>query len=387
MKKRKVMTKTFALCLSAVLIGGNAASAVAAVTDTGFVEQTSGTAQTSQETKEDVNVKATTKIDLTKGYFEGYGQETGVLSAEHLEESNYCLGWLPTVIAKDGYKWTGWKVTDSNGAVVYTLDAGASSIMFANNPDLDYTVEATFEKEVVEEVNVTAVTKIDLTKGYFEGYGQETGALSAEHLEESNYCLGWLPTVVAKDGYKWTGWKVTNSAGEVVYTLGTETSSIMFEKIDDDYTVEATFEKEVVEEVNVKATTKIDLTKGYFPEYEGTAELFAEHLEESNYALNYLPKVTAKDGYTWTGWKVTNSKGEVVYTLDTNTTSIMFAKVNDSYTVEATFDKKAERTVNVYFNVDAEKGYFTDPEGAEVVSYENLPENIADQFLDRKSVV
>lgn len=62
MKKRKVMTKTFALCLSAVLIGGNAASAVAAVTDTGFVEQTSGTAQTSQETKEDVNVKATTKM-------------------------------------------------------------------------------------------------------------------------------------------------------------------------------------------------------------------------------------------------------------------------------------------------------------------------------------
>ena len=40
-----------------------------------------------------------------------------------------------------------------------------------------------------------------------------------------------------------------------------------------------------------------------------------------------------------------------------------------------------ERTVNVTFNVNPEQGRFTDPEGAEVVTYENIPEFSDQQFL------
>ena len=37
-----------------------------------------------------------------------------------------------------------------------------------------------------------------------------------KNLQEAEYNLGFLPTVVAKDGYTFKGWKVTNKAGEEI---------------------------------------------------------------------------------------------------------------------------------------------------------------------------
>ncbi|NSE48362.1 LPXTG cell wall anchor domain-containing protein, partial [Dorea formicigenerans] len=144
----------------------------------------------------------------------------------------------------------------------------------------------------------------------------------------------------AKEGYTWTGWEVTNKAGEVVYTLDTNTSSIAFPYgVEDDYTVTATFTENKTTAV-VNANVVVDPEKGEFEGYDGATKLENNNLQEADYTLGFLPTVTAKEGYTWTGWEVTNKAGEVVYTLDTNTSSIAFPYgVEDDYTVTATFTK------------------------------------------------
>ena len=41
----------------------------------------------------------------------------------------------------------------------------------------------------------------------------------ADRVQSSKYNLGFLPTVVANEGYTFKGWKVTNKAGEEIYNL------------------------------------------------------------------------------------------------------------------------------------------------------------------------
>ena len=99
------------------------------------------------------------------------------------------------------------------------------------------------------------------------------------------------------------------------------------------------------------------LEKGEFEGYDGATKLENNNLQEADDTLGFLPTVTAKEGYTWTGWEVTNKAGEVVYTLDTNTSSIVFPKgVEDDYTVTATFtENKTTAVVNANVVVDPER--------------------------------
>ena len=68
-------------------------------------------------------------------------------------------------------------------------------------------------------------------------------------------------------------------------------------------------------------------------EYYGATELSNENLQDTDYTLGFLPTVVANDGYTFTGWEVTNNAGEVVYTLDATATSIVFPVTADDYIV------------------------------------------------------
>ena len=119
----------------------------------------------------------------------------------------------------------------------------ASSIAFPYEVEDDYTVTATFteNKTTAEDyanvvVDPEKVSLKDMT---------EQQSLENNNLQEADYTLGFLPTVTAKEGYTWTGWEVTNKAGEVVYSLDTNTSSIAFPYgVEDDYTVTATFTKD-----------------------------------------------------------------------------------------------------------------------------------------------
>ena len=284
-------------------------------------------------------------IDPEKGEFVGRDDKYATITYTDLDEFAKAPIDLPEVKANDGYRLAGWTV---EGKESIKLDANATTLGFAglahfnDGENVGYiSVEPVFE-EVKEEkaAVVNANVVVDPEKGEFEGYDGAT-KLENNNLQEADYTLGFLPTVTAKEGYTWTGWEVTNKAGEVVYNkLDTITSSIAFPYgVEDDYTVTATFTENKTTAV-VNANVVVDPEKGEFEGYDGATKLENNNLQEADDTLGFLPTVTAKEGYTWTGWEVTNKAGEVVYTLDTNTSSIVFPKgVEDDYTVTATFTK------------------------------------------------
>ena len=195
-----------------------------------------------EETPAVAVANATVVIDSNEGSFEGYEGATE-LHNENLQEAEYNLGFLPTVVAKDGYTFKGWKVTNKAGEEIYNLDANATSISFPYGVADDYTVTAVLEKNEEEVAVANATVVIDSVAGSFEGYEGAT-ELHNENLQEAEYNLGFLPTVVAKDGYTFKGWKVTNKAGEEIYNLDANATSISFPYgVADDYTVTAVLEK------------------------------------------------------------------------------------------------------------------------------------------------
>ena len=327
-------------------------------------------------------------IDPEKGEFVGRDDKYATITYTDLDEFAEAPILLPEVKANDGYRLAGWTV---EGRESIKLDANATTLGFAglahfnDGENVGYiSVEPVFE-EVKEEkaAVVNANVVVDPEKGEFEGYDGAT-KLENNNLQEANYALGFLPTVTAKKGYTWTGWEVTNKAGEVVYTLDTNTSSIAFPKgVEDDYTVTATFTENKTTAV-VNANVVVDPEKGEFEGYDGATKLENNNLQEANYALGFLPTVTAKKGYTWTGWEVTNKAGEVVYTLDTNTSSIMFPYgVEDDYTVTATFTKD-ETPVDPVDPVDPTEP--TQPTQPATPSTNNTVNNATNNTTDNKKV-
>ena len=309
--------------------------------DTGYIVVT---AQFKKVEAAKRSVTINVAIDPEKGEFVGRDDKYATITYTDLDEFAEAPILLPEVKANDGYRLAGWTV---EGKESIKLDANATSLGFAglahfnDGENVGYiSVEPVFE-EVKEKkaAVVNANVVVDPEKGEFEGYDGAT-KLENNNLQEADDTLGFLPTVTAKKGYTWTGWEVTNKAGEVVYTLDTNTSSIAFPKgVEDDYTVTATFTENKTTAV-VNANVVVDPEKGEFEGYDGATKLENNNLQEADDTLGFLPTVTAKKGYTWTGWEVTNKAGEVVYTLDTNTSSIVFPKgVEDDYTVTATFTK------------------------------------------------
>ena len=195
-----------------------------------------------EETPAVAVANATVVIDSNEGSFEGY-EGTTELHNENLQDSKYNLGFLPTVVANEGYTFKGWKVTNKAGEEIYNLDANATSISFPYGVADDYTVTAVLEKNEEEVAVANATVVIDSVAGSFEGYEGAT-ELHNENLQEAEYNLGFLPTVVANEGYTFKGWKVTNKAGEEIYNLDANATSIAFPYgVADDYTVTAVLEK------------------------------------------------------------------------------------------------------------------------------------------------
>ena len=353
--------------------------------DTGYI------VVTAQFKKAEVAKRSVTinvAIDPEKGEFVGRDDKYATITYTDLDEFAEAPILLPEVKANDGYRLAGWTV---EGKESIKLDANATSLGFAglahfnDGENVGYiSVEPVFE-EVKEEkaAVVNANVVVDSEKGEFEGYDGAT-KLENNNLQEANYALGFLPTVIAKKGYTWTGWEVTNKAGEVVYTLDTNTSSIAFPYgVEDDYTVTATFTENKTTAV-VNANVVVDPEKGEFEGYDGATKLENNNLQEANYALGFLPTVIAKKGYTWTGWEVTNKAGEVVYTLDTNTSSIMFPYgVEDDYTVTATFTKD-ETPVDPVDPVDPTEP--TQPTQPATPSTNNTVNNATNNTTDNKKV-
>ena len=537
--KNKVLKQMLAFSLAAALVGGNSVATFAA-------EPTNGTESSTntQAATDATGASATFRVDTEKGYFDGYPETMSETTQENLQERDYAIGYFPAVVAREGYVWTGWKITDQDGnsTNVGTEYAGAKTWMFTPKAG-NVKVVATFKKTVTEK-NATLVVKyvdgngqvgnlqkitrkgnegeectfnitdLNVPDGYelvtatwekSVAYGnaksvtvevkkkeakKADAVLYVHYLDENNVPLdgsqyivsltkngpvgekatfaatsftapeGYelvgnvtdvevaygkdkdvnvkvkaikeekeardvivnfnvapeegqftdpagakvvtytikedsadqflVPTVEAKEGYEFTGWLV-NGKEEGFWSADAKTFGITglahFPEGDDKgYIVVTAQFKEVKEEkaAVVNANVVVDPEKGEFEGYDGATKLENNNLQEADDALGFLPTVIAKEGYTWTGWEVTNKAGEVVYTLDTNTSSIMFPYgVEDDYTVTATFTKD-ETPVDPVDPVDPTEP--TQPTQPATPSTNNTVNNATNNTTDNKKV-
>ena len=309
---------------------------------------------------------------------------------------------LPTVITPEGYEFTGW-TGDTNAGEV-TLDAGATEIQglmdygFFNDETNGYVTftGTSKEKETVKEARDVIVNfNVDPEKGEFtDPADAKVVTFTIKEDDEEQYNV---PTVKAKEGYVFTGWEVqgeeTGHWDADAKTFGVAGLAHFPEGSDEGYvTVTAQFEKAKPEEKearDVKVTFNVDPEKGEFTDPAG-AEYVNFTIKEDDGEQYLVPTVAAKEGYVFTGWEV---QGEETGHWDADAKTFGIAGLahfpegsNEGYvTVTAQFEKaepeeKEARDVIVNFNVDPEKGDFTDPAGAKVVTF-TIKEDDGNQYL------
>ena len=313
---------------------------------------------------------------------------------------------VPTVEAKEGYEFTGWLV---NGKEESFWDADAKTFgitglaHFPEGDDKGYiVVTAQFKKAEVAKRSVTINVAIDPEKGEFVGRDDKYATITHTDLDEFAEAPIELPKVKANDGYRLAGWTVEGRESIKLDANATTLGFAGLAHFNDGENVGYISVEPVFEEVKeekaavVNANVVVDPEKGEFEGYDGATKLENNNLQEANYALGFLPTVTAKEGYTWTGWEVTNKAGKVVYTLDTNTSSIAFPYgVEDDYTVTATFTKD-ETPVDPVDPVDpteptqptepAQPAQPAQPTQPATPSTDNTANNTANKTTDNKKV-
>ena len=385
MKKRRVLHQACAFSVAVMLVGVNAVPVVAA--------DNAPAAYTNADETWKGKAWAIITVDSEKGSFEG---GTNTNNVGHLEDNNYAIGYFPTVIPKDGYTWTGWDITEPDGAVNHlnTEFVGAKSCMVAPK-DGEFKVVATFKKDAPAEKETTTLVTFNNS---FDGNATLASGNPADQFTfwNEDSAVYDIPKYNVKDGYEITGWTVTGSEtttwskDKTTFTLSDVNAAYSDngEKVEGFATVvPVVSKKEESKKVVVNATVKVDPNKGYFEVYgdKKPYETTNENLQDDGCKLGYLPKVVAKDGYTWTGWKVKDEEGNVVYSnITTDTFELMFdCTKSQNYTVEATFEenKAEEKTVEVYFNIiDSEKGSFPDYAPSTVVSFKGIAADTDQQF-------
>ena len=313
---------------------------------------------------------------------------------------------VPKVEANEGYKFTGWLVSgagdeeDHWAATAETFKIADLVPHFPEGSNEGYvTVTAQFEEvEAPEERTVNVTFNVDPEQGRFtEPEGAE--AVSYENIPESSEQQFAVPKVEANKGYKFTGWLVSGAEeghwDATAETFGIAGLAHFPEGSNVGYvTITAQFEKVETpkpEERTVNVTFNVNPEEGKFTDPAGAEVVTYNNIPETSEEQFNVPKVEANEGYKFTGWLVSGAEeGHWDATAETFGIAGLAHFPEGSnvgyVTITAQFEKvetprPEEKTVNVYFNVDHEKGYFTDPEGAEVVSYENLPENTTEQFL------
>ena len=310
---------------------------------------------------------------------------------------------VPTVEAKEGYEFTGWLV---NGKEESFWDADAKTFgitglaHFPEGDDKGYiVVTAQFKKAEVAKRSVTINVAIDPEKGEFVGRDDKYATITHTDLDEFAEAPIELPKVKANDGYRLAGWTVEGRESIKLDANATTLGFAGLAHFNDGENVGYISVEPVFEEVKeekaavVNANVVVDPEKGEFEGYDGATKLENNNLQEADDTLGFLPTVTAKEGYTWTGWEVTNKAGKVVYTLDTNTSSIAFPYgVEDDYTVTATFTKD-ETPVDPVDPVDpteptqpTEPAQPAQPTQPATPSTDNTANNTANKTTDNKKV-
>ena len=151
--------------------------------------------------------------------------------------------------------------------------------------------------------------------------------------------------------------------------------------------------KKVASETEKRTVTvnfTVDATKGQFTDPAGAKVVTYENIDEFSDQQFLIPSVEAFEGYKFVGWKGQGASeinwGAGAETFGVTGLAYFAEGSNVGYaSIEAVFEEVVQetekRTVTVNFNVDPEKGKFTDPAGAKVVTYENIDEFSDQQFL------
>ena len=419
MKKKQVMARLFALCLSTALVGGNTVSALAAVPDKAATEQTAE--QTAEKTKEEkaadtttanaetsdnaakatdtekaaeqetksneqstkaaANIFAEVSVDSDKGSVNGNTKiklegNAGIFSTTY-------TATLPSVQANEGYKFTGWKITNTTGSKYEATVSGntvtAKVDMFAINAGGTITVEAQFAKETTPVKKFVNTNFNAGDNGYFTN--DASTPTITKTLLEGESCD--IPSITAKEGYNFVGWTVSgkqDSSLDASTTTFIPSELAFFYQGQGNVTLTAKYEEEPVVEKKVNIYFSLNQDQGQFVDNEEASMISYENVTEDSLVL---PKVEAKEGYVFTGWKGTG-KDEIV--LDATAFELggikdlaNFAGSLDTglISLEAQFEKipEAEKTVNVYFSLNTDKGQFKDNPEAETESFQNLTED------------
>lgn len=327
----------------------------------------------------EVKKEVTVNINLSDpeaGYFTD-NKEAKTLTYEHLDADGKIEGLKNMVTANEGYEFTGW-TWSGNGEGI--LDAGAidftytDSAFYNGDATTGYvTLTAQFKK--VEQpaapkkhFNVTFTVAPD--KGSFTDYGAGPVVFQGNEEEVGDQQYN-VPAVTAKEGYKFVGWK-GQGASEIAWGADAKTfgiSGLCFYQ-DGSYegnaSIEAQFE-EVKTEPEVKKTVSVTITtnneQGIFPDYDGQEVIHFDNLDPNTDQQFELPKVEAKPGYEFIGWHV-NGNEVGAWDADAKTFGITglahFEKgSNVGYlTIAAVYKAETERTVEVTFSVDPDKGEF-----------------------------
>lgn len=284
---------------------------------------------------------------------------------------------VPVVKAIDGYKFTGWT---SNLEAKLDADACGKEQFIAGwayyqegSTDGNIVFTAQFEKKEQPETqkhHFTVNFTVAPDKGSFTDYGAGPVVFQGNEEEVGDQQYE-VPAVTAKEGYKFVGWK-GQGASEIAWGADAKTfgiSGLCFYQ-DGSYegnaSIEAQFE-EVKTEPEVKKTVSVTITtnneQGIFPDYDGQEVIHFDNLDPDTDQQFELPKVEAKPGYEFIGWHV-NGNEVGAWDADAKTFGITglahFEKgSNVGYlTIAAVYKAKTERTVEVTFSVDPDKGEF-----------------------------
>ena len=271
---------------------------------------------------------------------------------------------LPEVKAKEGWEFIGWTVAGQNPQVI---DKAVKSINVMDYADFTYdnkngtlSIFAVY-KQAEKTVNVYFSLNKDM--GEFEG-NTEAESLSYENLTENKIAL---PKVNVKEGYVFTGWK---GYGKEEIVLGEE--AVELENLKDIANFDGGFSKGVIsleaqfakEVTPIKKFVTANFNTGDNGAFEDGSNTQSTTILEDESCQ--IPSVKAKEGYAFTGWKVEGKETTTFFKSENKAEFVpgefaFFYHGAGNVTLTAQYEAvpTEEKTVNVYFNVDPEKGCFT----------------------------
>ena len=250
-----------------------------------------------------------------------------------------------TVPEKEGYnvdKWYNWDWYGNKYAEDTKVNGWTNAYVTYTSNDTDRTVEVTFT--------------VNSEYGSFTDYGK--GPVTFKGLPENSTEQYSVPKITANAGYKFVGWKGQGADviewGADASTFGVPGLCYFPEGSDVGYaSIEAVFEEVPVSGKTVEVTFTVNPDYGTFTEY-GKGPVTFKNIDAESTQQFEVPKVTAKKGYKFVGWK---GQGADVIEWDANASTFgvpglcYFAEgSNVGYaSIAAVFEKEGGGHTNDYY--------------------------------------